>query len=309
MAHAGLIILVAIIVGGVTTYLKITIDRIFLVLLLLFWIGFGIQQAIVINALVMLLASLLFFRAARPQLAQLPRTVMWSVVALSFVGGMTGRWIGLQASTHGLLLVLGVYAVLVGLRLLLIKPQMVPDGTLRASASVVPFIFSVLTGVISAGGKPLQIPLLIRTFKLSMPQAYQVASLGTVSATCGFLIGELWFVRSIPLSSLAWSWIYFVGISVVMFAVEPLWTLQGQKWVTLLVGILLTAVGIKLLVSPYIRGRTSREIRRHRSCQRRWFAGARMRGWSPARPRRRRPKRRAKKISAEAGHFIHISIS
>lgn len=55
-----------------------------------------------------------------------------------------------------------------------------------------------------------------------MSQAYWVASLGTMAATCGFLIGELLFVKSIPLSSLAWSWMYFVGISVVMFAVEPL---------------------------------------------------------------------------------------
>ncbi len=90
MAHVGQIMLVMIFVGGVTTYLKITIDRIFLVLLLSFWMGYGIQQAIVINALVMLLASLLFFRAARPQLAQLPRTVMWSVGRSSLSGAWSG---------------------------------------------------------------------------------------------------------------------------------------------------------------------------------------------------------------------------
>ncbi len=62
----------------------------------------------------------------------------------------------------------------------------------------------------------------MKVFQVSMSQAYWVASLGTMAATCGFLIGELLFVKSIPLSSLAWSWMYFVGISVVMFAVEPL---------------------------------------------------------------------------------------
>ncbi|MCF8565895.1 sulfite exporter TauE/SafE family protein [Alicyclobacillus tolerans] len=248
MTHAWLIILIAVIVGFVTTYLKITIDRIFLVLLLVLWMGFGIQQAVVINALVMLLASLLFFRGARRQLSQFPGKIKWSVVILSFIGGIFGRWIGLHTSSRGLLLILGIYAVLIGLRLLLIKPKMVPDGKMQAGVSVVTFLFSILTGLISAGGKPLQIPVLVKGFKLSMPQAYLVASLGTIASTVGFITGELWFTKVIPLSNLAWSWIYFVGISLVMYIFEPLWNAKAQKWVTLLVGVLLTAVGIKLVI-------------------------------------------------------------
>jgi uncharacterized membrane protein YfcA len=248
MTHGLLVILIVFIVGFVTTYLKITIDRIFLVLLLVLWMGFGIQQAVVINALVMLLASLMFFRKAGRELSQLPSAVKWSVVTLSLIGGILGRWLGLHTSARGLLLILGLYAVLVGLRLLLIKPKMVPEGKMRAGVSVVTGLFSVLTGLISAGGKPLQIPVLVKGFKLSMPQAYLVASLGTIASTVGFLVGELWFTKAIPLSSLAWSWIYFVGISLVMFVFEPLWNPKAQKWVTLLVGILLTAVGIKLII-------------------------------------------------------------
>ncbi|QQE81583.1 hypothetical protein [Alicyclobacillus sp. SO9] len=121
MTNGLLVILIALIVGVVTTYLKNTIDRIFLVLLLVLWVGFGIQQAVVINALVMLLASLLFFRGARPQLFQLPGAVRWSVVILSFVGGIVGRWLGLHTSSRGLLLILGIYAAFVGLRLLIIE--------------------------------------------------------------------------------------------------------------------------------------------------------------------------------------------
>ncbi|PWI54266.1 hypothetical protein [Sulfoacidibacillus thermotolerans] len=91
MTNWWLVGLIVFVVGFVTTYLKITIDRIFLVLLLVLWMGFGIQQAIVINALVMVLASLLFFRNARSQLSQLPGAVKWSVVILAFAGGILGR--------------------------------------------------------------------------------------------------------------------------------------------------------------------------------------------------------------------------
>ncbi|QQE78221.1 TSUP family transporter [Alicyclobacillus sp. SO9] len=243
-----LVILVAFIVGFVTTYLKITIDRIFLVLLLVLWMGFGIQQAVVINALVMLLASLLFFRGAKSQLSQLPNTVKWTVLVLSFGGGVFGRWVGLQSSSRALIVILGIYAILIGLRLLLIKPKMVPEGKIHSGVGIVTFVFSILTGLISAGGKPLQIPVLVKGFKLSMPQAYLVASLGTIASTIGFLVGELWFTKAIPLSNLAWSWIYFVAISLIMFIFEPMWSQKMQRWVTLAVGILLPIVGIKLLV-------------------------------------------------------------
>ncbi|PWI54265.1 hypothetical protein BM613_13780 [Sulfoacidibacillus thermotolerans] len=68
-----------------------------------------------------------------------------------------------------------------------------------------------------------------------MPQAYLVASLGIMSAAIGLLVGELWFAKVIPFSSIGWSWIYFVGITLVMFIFEPFWNMKGQKWVTLLV--------------------------------------------------------------------------
>lgn len=112
---------------------------------------------------------------------------------------------------------------------------MVPEGKIRTGVSVVTFLFSILTGLISAGGKPIQIPVLVKRFKLSMPQAYLVASLGIMSAAIGLLVGELWFAKVIPFSSIGWSWIYFVGITLVMFIFEPFWNMKGQKWVTLLV--------------------------------------------------------------------------
>jgi len=248
MTHWLLVILISIIVGFVTTYLKMAIDRFFLVLLLVLWMGFGIQQAIVINALVMLLASLIVFRSLRSQLAAVPGGVRWAVIILSCAGGILGRWIGLQSSSRALLIVLGIYAAVVGLRLLLVKPMMRPDATIHSSVAIVTFPFSILTGVLSPGGKPLQIPLLAKLFKLSMAQAYVVATLATMSSIVGFLIGQLWFAKNIPLPDLSWSWMYLLGITVVMFVFEPFWNAKVQKWLSYLVGVLLVLVGIRLFI-------------------------------------------------------------
>jgi uncharacterized membrane protein YfcA len=247
MTQVFLTMLVALIVGFVTTYLNITIDRVFLVLLLVLWMGMDMQQAIVINALVMGLAALLFFRGQKSHLAQIPRPVVGSIVILSLLGGLISRWVSLQLSDRTLLIVLGAYAIVVGLRLLILKPKMVPNGSYRTRASVITFIFSLLTGFISAGGKPLQIPLLVKRCKLSMAQAYLVASLGTMSAVAGLLIGQVWFAR-VTFEDLAWSWLYYAAITLVMFIFEPLRSNKVQKWVTLIAGVLLTLVGLKLII-------------------------------------------------------------
>jgi uncharacterized membrane protein YfcA len=246
MAPLWLVVGIILIVGFVTTFLKISIDRFFLVLLFVLWMGFSIQQAIVINALVMLLASLIFFRGAKKQLSKVPSKVGWMIVFLSLCGGFIGRWIALHASNRALFIVLGSYAVLVGLRLLLIKPKLQPKGEIRGRVTIVTLIFSILTGIISAGGKPLQGPILIKTSKLAMDQAYIISTLGTITSIIGFLIGELWFKHRIPFGDLSWSWIFFFGISVVTFVFEPLWNPKAQKWVSLLVGVLLIIVGVRL---------------------------------------------------------------
>lgn len=248
MAQWILIILISIIVGFVTTYLKINIDRIFLVLLLVMWMGFGIQQAILVNALVMLLASLVVFRQSRSQLATVPASVRWVVIPLSFAGGMLGRWIGLESSSRDLIIVLGIYAVIVGLRLLLVRPKMQPNGNIHNGVAIVTFPFSILTGVLSAGGKPIQMPILAKLFKLSLPQAYLVATLSTMASVVGLLASQLCFAKNIPLPDLSWSWMYFLGISVVMFVLEPLWNPKVQKWLSYIVGLLLILVAIRLFI-------------------------------------------------------------
>ena len=241
--------LIMLIVGFVTTYLKITIDRIFLVLLLLMWMGFSIQDAIVINALTMAAASIVLIRGAKTSLAKLPKPAMFTIIVLSFLGGIVGRWISLYTNNHVLIIILGIYAILVGLRLVLIKPKMMSSGKITSAMGFVSLVFSILTGLISAGGKPLQVPIFAKLFKVSMEQAYLVATLGTIASVAGFIAGQLLTNHKLlQLPLIGWSWMYFLGISVVMYLFEPFWSQKGQKWVTLIVGPILVLVGLKLLI-------------------------------------------------------------
>ena len=47
-------------------------------------------------------------------------------------------------------MILGIYAILVGLRLVLIKPKMVSSGKITPAMGFVSLVFSILTGLISA---------------------------------------------------------------------------------------------------------------------------------------------------------------
>jgi len=240
----GLIILI---VSFVTFYLKIKIDRFFLVLLLMLWFGFDINKAIIINALVMFLASLLFIREHKENLTKLPRNISVTIILTALTGAFIGRLVGSQFNAKILIIILGVYAVLVGLRLLFLKPRPVEGGDLSLRISWIPFIFSILTGLISAGGKPLQIPMYTKFYKIPLPKAHLIASLGTMSAVIGLLLGQMVVdIHFFNMELFAWSWIYYAGIISITLLIENFWSQKGQKWVTYIVAPLLIIVGIRL---------------------------------------------------------------
>ncbi|KXG44078.1 TSUP family transporter [Tepidibacillus decaturensis] len=249
MSMYALAVLIILIVGVVTLYLKITIDRIFLVLLLMFWLKIDIHQAIIINGLVMLLASFLFVRGNKEQILQIPKNVFWPVAIIAFIGGLVGRWFGSSLDSKVLMIILGVYAVLVGLRLVLLKPKLVQPGQLKPVIAVISFLFSILTGLISAGGKPIQIPLLMKTQKLSMPQAYMMGSIGTMFAVIGLLTGQVLVDYSFFQAKMfSWAWVFYVGFSLIMILFEKKWSPKGQRIMSYIVGPLLILVGFRLFI-------------------------------------------------------------
>jgi len=248
MTHWILILLVPVIVGFVTASIKSYIDRIFLVMLSVFFLKMPLPKAIVINLVVMLLSSSFFYARHEAKISGLSAATLWNLVPGSIVGAVFGRWLALSYP-GALAAILGLYAAGVGLRLLLVKigpPQepAQPGGELNLITGT----FGLLTGLISTGGKAFKVPLLVKALKVHPNQAYLLASVATMSATGAALLVQLIMAPGFFAgSTLAWAIYFFLAITVVAMIVERFWTTRLQMWVSYLISPLLLLAGIRLL--------------------------------------------------------------
>lgn len=243
-------ILAAVIVGFVTTSIKINMDRFFLVILLLFMVGLPFQEAILINLLVVLAAAgILFYRQA-PGLRKLPRHYLPAIVGSSALGGLAGRALGLALPQSVLLILFGVYAVGVGLRLVLVKVDP------KAAAACPPvqlaplfLFFGLIAGLLSAGGKPFKVPILNRFFGFPPPMAYMLSAVGVASAITAALAAQLILApQSITVEIVAWAAFFIVSITAVSLVVERLWSPVLQKYVSWTIAPILVIIGVRFLL-------------------------------------------------------------
>lgn len=144
-------LLAGVIVGFVTASIKSWVDRFFLVILLVSLVSLPIQEAVVINLIVIALAALMLALRQWPALSSV-REEWPRIILPGILGGVLGRLVALQTQAPIVLIVLGIYAILVGLRLVLIKPM--PEREAKAHSNWLPpvaFIAGGLAGFLSAG--------------------------------------------------------------------------------------------------------------------------------------------------------------
>ncbi len=243
-------ILAALIVGFVTASIKINMDRFFLVILLLFLVGLPFQEAILINLLVVLAAAaVLFYRQSRG-LRKLPRHYLGPIVAASALGGLVGRGVALVLPQPVLLILFGIYAVGVGLRLVLVK--MHPKGAMTCPPTrLVPLFlsFGLVTGLLSAGGKPYKVPILNRWFGFPPPMAYMLSTVGVATAVVAALVAQLALKPGAFTAEIAaWAAFFVVAITAVSLVVERFWTEALQKYVSWTIAPILVLVGMRFLL-------------------------------------------------------------
>ncbi len=139
-------LIAGVIVGAVTASIRSWVDRFFLVLLLVSLVGLPIQQAITINLIVVSVAALMMVLRQTSVLTSVRED--WAMIVIATgLGGALGRLLGLNLSSSVLMALLGAYAILVGIRLLFVRP--VPERETPAHPvwlAPVAFAGGVLTG-------------------------------------------------------------------------------------------------------------------------------------------------------------------
>jgi uncharacterized membrane protein YfcA len=237
----------AIIVGFVTASIQSWVDRFFLVILLVGMLGMPIKDAITTNLIVVSLAALMM--ALRQ--SEILRSVRqdWGMIIIpAVIGAILGRALVVNLSSTVLLVILGLYALLAGLRLAFIKPLPAKETNLHP-AWLVPVSFgaALLTGLLSAGGKVFQVPLYNLALGRHPKQAYALASLGVSVAAPVALASQvsMGFMLSANQILMA-SYLYIVIVGTALI-VQRFWTPRLNQWVAWSISPILFLVGVRFL--------------------------------------------------------------
>lgn len=240
-------LLAGVIVGFVTSSIKSWVDRIFMVILLVSIVSLPIQEAIVINLIVLGLSALMLALRQWPVLNSVredwPRLIIPSIL-----GGVLGRLLAMKTGAPVLLLVLGIYAILVGLRLVLIKPMPEREGKAHSNWLIpVEFIAGGLTGFLSAGGKPFKVPVYNWILGHHPQRAYAMASVGVSVAAWSALTTQIAVGQPISAGNLAFAVYEFIIVTLVALGIERIWTPRLNKIVTWVIAPILLFVGIRFI--------------------------------------------------------------
>ncbi len=250
------VLIAAVVVGFVTSALRIWIDRVFFVIILLTLGHLPIREAIALNVLVLVLASLSHGLVRREgwiwgEFGRFPSWEGWAAVVAGFAGGVLGWAWGLGLAGKVLLGALGLYAIAMAIRLVVVKP-----GKGRSSAVHPGWILPIalgagaLTGLLSAGGKPFAVPLYNRALGHHWPVAYAIATFGTIGAAIGAGLTELalngYSVPAVETALAAWA-----GISLFAWLTDLIWSPKLMKATTLAVAVVLLVVGIRFSLAAF----------------------------------------------------------
>jgi uncharacterized membrane protein YfcA len=241
-------LLAGVIVGFVTSSIKSWVDRIFMVIMLVSIVSLPIQEAIVINLIVLGLSALMLALRQWPVLKSVRED--WSrLIIPSILGGVLGRLLALKTGAPVLLLVLGIYAILVGLRLVLIKPMPEREGKAHSNWLIPVELFAGgLTGFLSAGGKPFKVPVYNWILGHHPQRAYAMASVGVSVAAWSALTTQIAVGQPISVGNLAFALYEFSIVTLVALGIERIWSPKLNKIITWIIAPILFLVGIRFIL-------------------------------------------------------------
>ncbi len=256
LVSIGVLAVASLVVGFVTSALRIWIDRVFFVIILLTLGHLPIREAIALNLLVLFFASIGHGLVRREgwlwgAFAAFPSWEGWAALLAGLAGGVLGRGLAGLSPAPWLLFLLGLYAVAMGLRLVLVKP--VPGRlTPEHPGWIAPIALAAgtLTGLISAGGKPFAIPLYNWALGHHLREAYAIATFGTIGAALGAVLAHQalhgYHAAEVGTALAAWA-----GISLVAWLTDHVWSPKLMRVTAPLVALVLVLVGIKFAIAAF----------------------------------------------------------
>ncbi len=253
--------LLVLIVGFVTAGLTIRFDRFFTILLLLFIFGLNIKTSINIFLWVIMAGALMILLQNRAKIAQLPSKMKSKLFVLipifTFIASFLGSLLFIRLGDGALIIILGVLAILYGLRLMFIHfqkhelefEQGHPTIT-KICGLLGPWISGFSIGLVGTSLKPLKIPFAIKVGKMNIKQVY----LGnTVTTFFSSLFAIFWhfylnnkndlnlFYNNLILGLALWT-----GIHYIYELTEIVFPQKWKKSFQILIGLILLIASIKI---------------------------------------------------------------
>lgn len=202
-----------------------------------------------INLLVVSLSALMM--ALRQSEILLSVRDEWPVVVIpAMIGAIAGRVAGLEVQPQTLTILLAGYAILAGLRLAFMRPAPARES-ISHPAWIAPITFTagILTGLLSAGAKVFQVPLINKALGRDPKKAYALAALGvSVSApsALGAQIALGHFLEPDHILLALYLFALIVGVAMVA---NRFWTARLSQWVSWIVSPILVLVGIRFVIA------------------------------------------------------------
>ena len=256
-------LLTILIVGFVTAGLNIRFDRFFAILLLLFLFKFNIFNAINVFLWIIMLGALMVILNNKENIAKLPRemkTKLFIVIpAFTFIASFLGSLGFVYWPASVLIVILGVLAVLYGLRLIFIhfedhelKFEQGHPLVTKICGFLGPWVSGFFIGLVGTSLKPLKMAFAVKVGKMNIKQTYLGNTISTFFASFFAIFWHLFLAKNTSINAFYTEMILglalLAGIHFVFELTNVFFKDKWRKGFQIFIGIVLLLASIKIFM-------------------------------------------------------------
>ncbi len=255
--------LTILIVGFVTAGLNIRFDRFFTILLMLFIFRLNVTDAINIFLWVIMLGALMIILENRNEILKLPKQMKIKLFVMlplfTLIASFIGSLLFFYSSRSTLLIILGILAVLYGLRLVFVhfeKHELEfekghPTIT-KVCGLLGPWVSGFFIGFVGTSIKALKIPFAIKVGKMNAKQVYLGNTISTLFASLFAIVWHHALItggsNAVFYGQMIFGAALWTGIHYVFELTNLLFKNKWRKNFQILIGIILLFASIRVFI-------------------------------------------------------------